>query len=275
MATHKVPQDVETADKLVGFLSLKQFLFVLAGFGLGFIAFNLAKANFILAIPFLPFIFVFFVLGLYQRKDQPVEVFLAAWLKYKFSPKARVWNQEGYEQHLIVTAPKKETIDYTKGLTDQDVSNRSTSLGTNLDTRGWATRGVTGATATQLGNIQSESLIGADELKEIKKKYEYQPTEADIPTKTPADIFDANNAPAATIAEVSVDKLAQAQSAQALNLIQSPNPQSYPSQPPVQLEPATAAKVEELASSPIPITTISEQATQTIDLTKGAEFQIN
>ncbi len=275
MAAHKVPQDVETADKLVGFLSLKQFIFVLVGFGLGFVAFNLAKASFILAIPFLPFIFVCLVLGLYQRKDQPVEVFLAAWLKYKFSPKARVWNQEGYEQHLIVTAPKKEVIDYTKGMTDQDVSRRSTSLGSNLDTRGWATRGVSSATATDLGVQTSESLLGADELREIKKRYEYHPVEFEAPIQAPSDVFDANNDLTATRLEVEVQKSTINQTELAQQIIQSPNPQSIPSQPAVELPQAVSAKVEELATAPVPISTISEQAAQTIDLSKGAEFEIS
>jgi hypothetical protein len=269
MATHKVPTDVETADKLVGFLNLKQFIFVLVGFGLGFIAFNLAKANFILAIPFLPFIFICFVLGLYQRKDQPVEVFLAAWLKYKLSPKARVWNQEGYEQHLIVTAPKKEQIDYTKGMTAQDVYNRSLSLGSNLDTGGWATRGVSNASATQLlKEPVSESLIDEGTLNEIKKKYAYQPPQEE-------DVFDANNYPVATRAETGLDHLNQAQTTLAQNLITNPTAQNYPSQPPVELPPTATTKLEQLATAPLPITTISEQAAQTIDLTKGAEFEIN
>ncbi len=277
MATHKVPQDVETADKLVGFLSLKQFIFVLVGFGLGFMAYNLAKTSFILAIPFLPFIFVCLVLGLYQRKDQPVEVFLAAWLKYKLSPKARVWNQEGYEQHLIVTAPKKEQIDYTKGMTAQDVYNRSLSLSSNLDTGGWATRGVTNATATELlTKPVSESLIDESTLKEIKKKYEYQPPEIiESPTKSPEDVFDANNAPTATRVEVGIDHLAQSQSAEAKNIITTPPQQGFASQPPVQLPPDVTAKVEQLATAPVPITTVSQQAAQTIDLNAGAEFQIN
>lgn len=273
MAAHKVPQDVETADKLVGFLSLKQFIFVLVGFGLGFIAFNLAKASFLLALPFLPFIFVCFVLGLYQRKDQPVEVFLAAWLKYKFSPKARVWNQEGYEQHLIVTAPKKEIIDYTKGLTPSDVQNKLTGLGSNLDTKGWSTRGVASATSTNLGIHQSERLIDLDQVASIRKKYQYQPPE--IEPIDPIDPLDANNAPTATRIEVGVDTSAQNSTTEAIQIISSPPTQSFTSQPPVELPPETAATVQELASASVPITTIAAKAAQAIDLAKGAEFTIN
>ena len=42
MATHKVPQDVEAEDKLVGFLSLKQFIFVIFGIAFGWLTFFFA-----------------------------------------------------------------------------------------------------------------------------------------------------------------------------------------------------------------------------------------
>lgn len=294
MANHKVPQDVETADKLVGFLSLKQFIFVLAGFGLGFIAFSLAKTNFLLAIPFAPPIFVFLVLGLYQRKDQPVEVFLAAWLKYKFSPKARVWNQEGYEQHLIVTAPKKEIIDYTKGMTSQDVYDRLYGIGSKLDTRGWSTKGVSSANAVDLGIEESERLISISDVHAMEKRINDEP-------EPPQDVFDANNSPTATMVEVDVQKASQAQGAEALNLISNPIAQTNPTaQPaphtgneaaltnfeqilssrsttnplPTQQPTLTNPQAVALASAQIPISAVAQQA-QAINLEQGAEFSLH
>lgn len=268
MANHKVPQDVETADKLVGFLSLKQFLFVLAGFGLGFLAFNFAKVNFLLAIPFLPFIIVFLVLGLYQRKDQPVEVFLAAWLKYKFSPKARVWNQEGYEQHVIVTAPKKEIIDYTKGMTTQDVYDNFSGIGNKLDTRGWSTKGVSSATSIDLGVQDSERLMSLESVNELKKKYDKEP-------EPPYDVFDANNSPVATIVEVDVDKSAQQQTTQAMDILSHPvRPAAQPQHPAPPLPSQQVAQVETLTTAEIPISSVATQAAQTINLDQGAEFSL-
>ncbi len=290
MANHKVPQDVETADKLVGFLSLKQFIFVLGGFGLGFIAFSLGKTNFLLAIPFAPPIFVFLVLGLYQRKDQPVEVFLAAWLKYKFSPKARVWNQEGYEQHLIVTAPKKEVIDYTKGMTSQDVYNRLYGIGSKLDTRGWSTKGVSSANAVDLGIDESERLISMTDVRAMENRLNNTP-------EPPQDVFDANNSPTATMVEVDVQKAAQAQGAEALNIIANPvaqtsaqsvvgteagltnfqqilslKPASNPL--PAQQPALTNTQAVALASAQIPISAVAQQA-QSINLDQGAEFNLH
>jgi hypothetical protein len=268
MANHKVPQDVETADKLIGFLSLKQFLFVLGGAGLSFLAFQFAKASIILAIPFLPFIFVMLVLGLYQRKDQPVEVFLAAWLKYKISPKARIWNQEGYEHRVIVTAPKKEVIDYSKGLTTQDVYNNFSGLGSKLDTRGWSTKGVSSATATDLGVQDSERLMSIESINELKKKYRPE-------AEPPQDVFDANNSPVATMVEVDVDKSAQAQPARAMEILSHTAPTQVETHAAPQLQPQQATQVETLSTAEIPISSVSSQAGQTINLEQGAEFSLH
>ena len=193
MANHKVPTDVETADKLIGFLSLKQFIFTLAGFGTIFIAYTFAKATPFLAIPFLPVIFVFFILGLYQKKDQPVEVFLAAWLKFKLSPKTKIWNQEGYEQHVIVTAPKKETIDYSKGMTRQDVRDKLKGLGTIADTKGWSAKGVSSQDALSLGDQKSERLLSLEEVDALQKAREGIPEPWEL-----VDVQDANNSTTAS-----------------------------------------------------------------------------
>lgn len=279
MARHTVPQDVETADKLIGFLSLKQFLFVLAGCGMLFLAYTFARINIFLGIPFLPFMGVAFVLGLYQRHDQPAEVFLASWLKFKFAPKVRIWGQEGYEQHVIVTAPKKEEIDYTKGLSQKDVYNSFTGLGSKLDTRGWSTKGVTDADSKDLGTGESERLISLGEVEVLQEKYapKYTP---------PTDIFDANNSTVASRIEVDVDKSSQAATSQATQLLtttsddddeddSSSNTLSVQHSP--RLQPAQTAQINNLAKSEAPISTVAAQAGAAISvdqLDHGAEFSI-
>lgn len=141
MATHRVPQDVETEDKIIGFLSLKQFIFVVVGIGFGWLTFFFAtKVNIILALIWVPFTVVPLVLGLYQRKDQPVEVFLASALRYYFKPRKRKWDQEGYEERVIVTAPPKVEHHYTKDFTGEEAMSRLTRLSHMMDSRGWASK---------------------------------------------------------------------------------------------------------------------------------------
>ncbi len=157
MATYRVPQDVEAEDKLVGFLSLKQFIFVLVMVASLWMCWMLAKINIALIIIPLPIAIVSGVLGLYQRSDQPVEVFLASWLRFKLKPRVRKWDQEGLEERVIITVPKFVQKVYTKGLTQQQVDSRLNQLSSMLDSRGWASKY---ATQVQTG----QRLFNAEEL---------------------------------------------------------------------------------------------------------------
>lgn len=277
MAGHKVPSDVETADKLIGFLSLKQFLFVLAAAGLSFIAFSFAKATPLLAIPFLPFIIALLVLGLYQKKDQPVEVFLAAWVKFKLSPKVKIWNQEGYEQHIIVAAPKKEIIDYTKGLSRKDVLDRFSGLGSTLDTRGWAVKGVSGYNISELDS-RSETLLSDDQVRSIVEAYDMSKTEEG----GPEDIFDANNSKTAAELETALDRSTVSQE-------HHTSSKEAPQTGELRLNPHQREALQNISTADVPISTAADQARKVIspkpqnnagmlDLasltSQGSEFQL-
>lgn len=139
MATHKVPQDVEAEDKLLGPLSLKQLIFTILGLGFGYLTyFFFAKVHPISSIIWIPPTLFFLTLGLYQRKDQPVEVYLAAAARYRLKPRVRIWNQEGYQERIIVTAPPKIDHQYTKGFTGEEAFSRLDSLSNMMDSRGWS-----------------------------------------------------------------------------------------------------------------------------------------
>ncbi len=140
MAVHKVPQDVEADDKLIGFLSMKQFIFVVIAALLSFAAFQLARVNIVLLVPFVPFIAIFATLGLYQRKDQPAEVFLLAALGFYLKPHRRIWNQDGVLETVNITVPKKVEAHYSDGLSKTQVKSRLNRLSTLMDTRGWAVK---------------------------------------------------------------------------------------------------------------------------------------
>lgn len=144
MATHKVPQDVEADDKLVGFLSLKQFIFTVLGLGFGYLAFFFStKIQVLTGIIWLPPTIVCLVLGLYQRKDQPVEVYLASALRFYLKPHKRKWNQEGYEERVVITAPPKIEKHYTKDFDSEEATSRLGNLSRMMDSRGWASKMVT------------------------------------------------------------------------------------------------------------------------------------
>lgn len=141
MATHKVPQDVEAEDKLLGPLSLKQLIFTIVGLAFGYLTFFFAtKVNIFAAFIWVPFTLVCLVLGLYQRKDQPVEVYLASAIRFYLKVRRRKWDQEGYKEHVIITAPPEIIHNYTKNFTGEEATSRLSNLSLLMDSRGWASK---------------------------------------------------------------------------------------------------------------------------------------
>jgi hypothetical protein len=111
MAVYKVIQDVEAEDKLLGPLSFKGFIYAIITGVLAFINFRLiliaspVKWAFIaiLAGP----MFLFAVLASPLGRDQPTEVWLLSRIRYFLKPRGRVWDQEGIEELVTITAPKR------------------------------------------------------------------------------------------------------------------------------------------------------------------------
>lgn len=142
MATYKVPQDVEADDKLIGPFSFRQFIYliivVLAGVG----AWGLAQLFIGLVIIPLPIIVFFGVLALPLRKDQPMEIYMAAIVSFYLKPRKRLWDPEGIETLIEITAPKTYEDNRTKGLSQSEAEQRLGYLATIVDSGGWAIRGA-------------------------------------------------------------------------------------------------------------------------------------
>lgn len=166
MAVHAVPQDVEAEDKLIGFLSLKQFIFTIIGLGFGYLTFFFfTKVHPISAIIWVPFTLFFLTLGLYQRKDQPAEVFLASALGFYLKPKVRIWSQDGYEERVKITAPPVIEKHYTKDFTGDEAASRLSRLSLMMDSRGWASKRIDDWQNPSLAaSAQSTRLVGMQDV---------------------------------------------------------------------------------------------------------------
>lgn len=139
MAVYKVPQDVEAEDKLLGPLTFKQFIFMLIAAGstmLGWLLFGIHPALSLLAVPF---VLIFGGLAIFRREDQPVERYLLSFFNFTLRPRTRVWNTEGYYEHLIITAPKRKAAPQLKQDIGQ-VHGQLEKLAQTVDTRGWASK---------------------------------------------------------------------------------------------------------------------------------------
>ena len=167
MSVHKVPQDVEADDKLVGPFSFKQLVLLMIAAGLGFIMILLARvAIFLIIIP-LPFFLVFLFFGIYRRKDQSVETYVAAILRFYFKPRRRIWDKDGILETVIITAPKEVAGIAIDNMNTTEVKNRLKTLGQLMDTRGWSAKNASlqdGTMAMEL--TQSDRLVAPSSFQE-------------------------------------------------------------------------------------------------------------
>ena len=116
MAEHKVPQNVEAEDKLIGPFSFRQFVYLMIAVALGFFAFILGQIAFPLAVIPAPFCLFFLVIALPLRKDQPTEIYVAALLKYYFKPRVRIWKADGEQPLVEISNPTTDEGPKTKDI---------------------------------------------------------------------------------------------------------------------------------------------------------------
>lgn len=230
MATYKVLQDIEAEDKLLGPLTLKQFIFAIITIAIGFIEFKLITAT-ALSIVRWPFVVilllpmaVFGFLAAPISRDQPNDIWLLARLRFLLKPHVRIWNQDGQSQLVTITVPKKIIKVFTNGLDQSEVQSRLTALASTLDSRGWAVKNVDVNMFAQPGYLSTSD--GSDRLVAPSN---LPITEQAIDVHASDDMMDAHNNPIAQ----HLDQMVQAATVQHQQAIrQSLQQGSAPTTPP-------------------------------------------
>lgn len=136
MATYSVLQDIEAEDKIIGALTLKQFVFAciaVSFLGIGWFVSGRTTAWVMVgfSIPAAPFVFLALPLG----RDQPNDVWLGAKLRFWFKPRVRRWVQSSSQDFVSITAPKVPEHVYTDGLSHSEVRSRLQTLANSMDAR--------------------------------------------------------------------------------------------------------------------------------------------
>ncbi len=142
MSQYKVPQDVEADDKIIGPFSFRQFIYLIIVALAGILAWWLGSIVFFLAIIPMPVIIFFGALALPLRKDQPMEIFLAAMVSFYLKPHKRLWDPDGVDSLIEITAPKTPEIQRIKDISQDEAQRRLSYLSEIVDSQGWAVRGV-------------------------------------------------------------------------------------------------------------------------------------
>jgi hypothetical protein len=141
MATYKVPQDVEADDKLIGPFSFRQFVYLIIVALAIALAWGLAQLFIGLVIVPLPIVLLFGALALPLRKDQPMETYLAAMVSFFLKPHKRLWDPDGLDSLIEITAPRMVEVQRTKDISEGEAERRFGYLAEIVDTQGWAVRG--------------------------------------------------------------------------------------------------------------------------------------
>ena len=166
MSVYKVPQDVEAEDKLLGPFSFRQFVFlIIAVIGIA-IAYGLSTIFLPLAIIPVPIILFFGALALPLKKDQPMEVYLAAVISFMLKPKKRLWQPDGIERLVEVIAPKVEEKTYGNNYDQAEVQRRLSYLANLVDSQGWSIRGVNNPNSSMRADLFNEGQAANDILDE-------------------------------------------------------------------------------------------------------------
>jgi len=161
MATYKVIQDIESEDKLLGPLTLRQFIYAAIVVVSGFIAFKIIMTGaWYLVIPLLPHMIFFSVLAAPFGHDQSSEVWLLARIRFMLKPRRRIWDQSGLQELVTITVPKKIEQHLTNGLNQTEVKSRLEALANTIDSRGWAVKNVN----VNMYALPSYASAGSDRL---------------------------------------------------------------------------------------------------------------
>lgn len=204
MAVYKVPQDVEADDKLIGPFSFRQFIYLIIVALAGGLAWGLAQIFIGLAIIPLPVILLFGALALPIRKDQPMEIYLAAMISFFLKPHKRLWEPDGIDSFIEITVPKTVEVQRSKNITQEDAEQRFSYLANLVDSEGWSIRGMGANTA-----MNSDAYLEA------------QGTE---------DILDTNNSVAQSFNSLMSQRTAKARE-EAIERMRDPSPAPTPVTP--------------------------------------------
>ena len=169
MAVYKVAQDVEADDKLIGPFSFRQFIYLIVVAIAIALAWGLGQIFVGFALLPLPVILFFGALALPLRKDQPMEVYMAALVSFYLKPRKRLWTPDGIESLIEVTVPKVVEVQRTKDIDQMEAEKRLSYLADIADSRGWAVRhsaqpvaGNSMITDAYFEAQQAEDVLGED-----------------------------------------------------------------------------------------------------------------
>jgi len=157
----KIPQDVTREDRLVGPLTLKQFLYVLAGASIIFIAYQYYAMQYLYGIEFVLISLVAGSLSIAfafsKVNGQPFGVFIVNLFKFWLANKQRVWHKEPRELVETIKVSATDIKDTKSELQERkqgkELQSQLEKLSRVLDAGGTIKPDDQEAVTTQVNNL--------------------------------------------------------------------------------------------------------------------------
>lgn len=136
---YKVPQKIDLEDKLIGPLTLKQFIYLLAGGMIDYLLYSTVSGFFgwllIFVVTLLAVAFAFV-----KVQEQPFSYLVLALFNYFGRPKLRLWDKEAEVERVveIKNKPKDPEKDMPKPRKPEEVKSALAVLAQVVDTHGWS-----------------------------------------------------------------------------------------------------------------------------------------
>jgi hypothetical protein len=223
MAVYKVIQDIEADDKLLGPLTLRQFVYAgITVFCLYLSYFAISKGAAFMLVVFLPPAILAGFFAFPWGREQPTEIWALARIRFMFKPRKRIWNQTGVKELVTITAPKKIEKIYTDGLSQTEVKSRLQALATTIDSRGWAIKSAAMSPYTTTPVVATMS-AGDDRLLTMDSMLQAVPNDD---ATMYDDVLDAANNPKAQQFDAMLEQNAQAQRERLVSQMQQTTPQA-------------------------------------------------
>ena len=167
----KIPQNVLIEDKLVGPLTLKQFLYLLGGGSIIFIAYQYYAKFYLYLIEFvlisLVAAFLTIAFAFAKVNGRPFSIFVQNLFKFIFVPKVRSWHKE--PRHYVKAIKiKADDIKTTKEELHErkkpgEFKTQIEKLANILDTGGRINENDADAITTQVANIEAPTQVSEPE----------------------------------------------------------------------------------------------------------------
>lgn len=227
MATYKVIQDIEAEDKLVGPLTLRQFIYAAIACIAGYLSFIAISKGF----PYILIILgpVFITAGFFAfpwKGEQPTEIWALAKIRFLIKPRRRIWDQSGVKEVVTITAPKQVQTEYTNGLTQNEVRSRLRALADTIDSRGWAIKNsnvnMYAQPALVMAEPTSDRLLGPSTLPQEVEPVEVLPAD---------DMLDEQNNRVAQQVDSMIEASTKAHRKKIMESLQAPDPPKIPAPP--------------------------------------------